>query len=279
VLAPAAPKGRADYDGKGARMKISFRGEGPLVVKLAGIAGGTGLYEEEMDAAARAGFRVAALDTSGDRADDSAREQLTWDFYSRQVEAGIDRGGGEKAILWGTSFGCLVALAAAARRPSRVTGLLLAHPPDPRRRPRSYAHLRRFAEHRPDPTAATRALFSVWFLGSTAWEAVFPPLWIRLPSLWRAAREAATPAATVRTKLDLLVAGEPGLPPAGMPVEMIAGAWDWVAPRSGATRLSARIAGSRLHVMGLSGHAGAYTRPATYRRLVVEALRRIIDAA
>ena len=181
----------------------------------------------------------------------------------------------EKAILWGTSFGCLVALAAAARRPSRIAGLLLAHPPDPRRRPRSYQHLRRFAEGRPDPTAATRALFTLWFLGSTAWEGIFPPLWVRLPALWRASREAATPAATVRGKVELLVAEDPGLPPAGMPVEIIAGAWDLVAPRKGAASLATRIPGSRLEVMGFSGHAGAYARPATYGRLAREALRRI----
>lgn len=268
-------KGGTDYDGTGAPVRVTFRGDGPLVVKLAGLAGGTALYEEEMEAAARAGFRVAALDTTGDRRDDPGPGPISWDHLADEVEEAIERGGDDRGILWGTSFGCLVALSAAARHPRRVAGLLLAHPPDPGRRPWAYARLRPLVDRRGDKTTATRAAFTIWFLGSTAWEALFPPLLVRLPALWRAAREAATPSSTVRAKVELFVSGEPGLPPAGMPVEMIAGAWDLVAPRSGAGRLAARIPGSRLHVMGFSGHAGAYARPAAYRRLALASLRRI----
>jgi hypothetical protein len=41
-------------------VRLSVGGTGPLVVKLAGIAGGTGLYREEMRAVASSGFAVAA---------------------------------------------------------------------------------------------------------------------------------------------------------------------------------------------------------------------------
>jgi pimeloyl-ACP methyl ester carboxylesterase len=141
-------------------MRVSTRGEGPVVVKIAGVAGGVGLYEEEMEAAARAGFRVAALDTTGDRRDDPMTAPLTWDVLGDEVAAAIERTGSGRAILWGTSYGCLVALAAAARHPDRVAGLLLCHPPDPRRSPGLYRRLEAWAKRRANPTRAMRLLFS-----------------------------------------------------------------------------------------------------------------------
>src|SRR5262249_33825720 len=117
--------------------------------------------------------------------------------------------------------------------------------------------------------------FTSWFLLSTSWEGLAPPLWLRLPALWRASRDAATPAATVRGKVGLLFAEEPGLPRDGTPVEIIAGAWDLVAPLSGVRRLASRIPGSSVHVMRWSGHAGAYARPRAYARLSVALLARL----
>jgi pimeloyl-ACP methyl ester carboxylesterase len=102
--------------------------DGPPVVKLAGIVGGIHLYNEEVTLAARAGFRVAALDVSGDRHDDPTKRTLGWDLYADEVVR--DRQPvRSRALLWGTSFGSLVALATAARHPERVAGLLLSHPP------------------------------------------------------------------------------------------------------------------------------------------------------
>lgn len=260
-------------------MRVAFRGSGPLVVKLSGIAGGVGLYEEEMEAAARAGFRVAACDTSGDRRDDPAPGPLTWESLSAEVRDVIDGAGAPRAVLWGTSFGCLIALAAAARHPDRVAGLLLAHPPEPGRRPAAYEGLRDWAERRPNADLASRLLFSLWFLAMTSWEGWAPPLWARLPALARASAEARTPAATVRRKVELALGEGPGLPPPHVPVEIVAGAWDLVAPLAGARRLAACMPGARLHVMGASGHAGAYARPWTYRRIALAALRRLAEGS
>jgi len=260
-------------------MRVAYRGEGPLVVKLAGMAGGIGLYEEEMSAAAGAGFRVAALDTTGDRRDDPDPVPGGWDGFAREVVAAIDGAHVPAGILWGTSFGCMVALATAARYPERVRGLLLSHPPFDRSPGRLYTLLRRWALRTPRPTDAMRAAFSIWFLSATSWELIAPPLWARLLALRRAAREAATPAGTVRSKVELLFAEPPGLPPAGVRVEVIAGTGDLVAPHAGAVALAARLPGSRLHVMPWSGHAGAYARPRMYRELALAALARLSDAS
>ena len=73
-------------------MKLTVHGtDGPLVVKLAGMAGGIRLYDEEIAAAVAAGFRVAALDVSGDRLDDPPNRQLDWGLYADEVQEAIDR--------------------------------------------------------------------------------------------------------------------------------------------------------------------------------------------
>ena len=259
-------------------MKLTVHGTtGPLVVKLAGIAGGVRLYDEEIAAAVAAGFRVAALDVSGDRRDDPSPAALCWDRYADEVQEAIDQTLSMRAILWGTSFGCMIALAAASRYPERVSGLLLAHPPDPLWRPRLHLALLGFAERCPAPDIVARVMFSTAFVGLASWEGLSPALCPRLPALIRAAAEAATPPATVRRKLELLFRDEPGLPPpkAAVPVEIIAGSWDLIAPLAGARRLAARIPGAKLHVLGFAGHAGAYARPRAHLDLVIEGLKRM----
>lgn len=190
-------------------------GSGPPVVKIAGIAGGVGIFHEQIDAAARAGFRVAALDTSGDRFDDPAPGPLTWDGLATDVHRAIDALSVPRAILWGSSFGCLVALAAAARGPERISGLLLCHPPDPHRRPRFQKALLRWAEGRRDPIRATCTIFSRSFRLLAAWEALSPATLRRLPDLYRVSVEAATPAATLCQKVRLLASEPPGMPNIG----------------------------------------------------------------
>jgi 2-hydroxymuconate-semialdehyde hydrolase len=259
-------------------MRMTLHGaSGPLAVKLSGIAGGIRLYDEEIAAAVAAGFRVAALDVSGDRRDDPPSGTITWDLYASEVAKAIDRASAERAVVWGTSFGCLIALAAAARHPGCVSGLLLCHPPDPVWRPRLHLSLLDWVEGRSHPDLAARLLFTIAFLGLTSWEGLGVLLWPRLPRLIRASLEAGTPPATVKRKLELLFRDDPGLPPAAsaIPVEMIVGAWDLVAPLAGARRLALRIPTSRVHVMGHSGHAGAYTRPGTYLAITLAALGRL----
>jgi len=259
-------------------MRLTLYGRnGPLVVKLAGIAGGIRLYNEEIEAAVAAGYRVAALDVSGDRRDDPANRPLDWNLYADEVQEAIDRAVDTRALLWGTSFGCMISLAAASRYPERISGLLLSHPPDPLWRPRLHLSLLDWTERSSNPDLVARVLFTTAFLGMTSWEGLSPALWVRLPALIRASLEAATPPATVKRKIELLFRNEPGLPPpsAAIPVEIVAGAWDLVAPLAGARCLAARIPGARLQVVDYVGHAGAYTRPRAHFEAVIAALNRM----
>ncbi len=107
-------------------MRLHTDGSGPLVVKIAGIAAGVGLFHEEIAVARRSGFRVAALDTTGDRSDDPATCPLTWDFLADEVIRALDRLEARRAVIWGTSFGALVCLDVASLFPDRVRGMLLS---------------------------------------------------------------------------------------------------------------------------------------------------------
>lgn len=258
----------------GRSVRLRQLGSGPPVVKLAGLAGGVGLFEEEMAVAAAAGFRVAALDTSGDRADDPAPGPINWDMLAGEVGTALDSMGVDRAVLWGTSFGCLVALAAAARLPRRVSGLLLCYPPDPERRPAYQKLMLRRAERSRDPARAARRVFVYAFRLLTGWEVVYPPLLRRLPALARASYEAATPASTFLDKLRLMASEPPGIPGGSDPVRVsiVAGGWDLVTPLREARALAGRLPGARLSVLRFSGHAGAFSRPRAYARLVVREL-------
>jgi pimeloyl-ACP methyl ester carboxylesterase len=257
-------------------MRLSSWGRGPLVVKLSGIAGGVWLYREEMVAAVRAGFRVIALDTTGDRRDDPATAPLTWAALTREVVSAVERYG-EQAILWGTSFGSVLAMATAARHPDRVAGLLLCHPPDPRRPPPFHRSFLGWLRSRPDPERIAASTFRAAFVALNGWELLAPGTLARLPALARDSLTANTPGSTVIQKLTLLFEDDPGLPPANasIPAAILAGRWDAVVTPRAARAIADRLPGSHLHWLGFSGHAGAYSRATTYKRIAVNELQRL----
>jgi pimeloyl-ACP methyl ester carboxylesterase len=257
-------------------MRLSSWGRGPLVVKLAGIAGGVWLYREEMVAAVGAGFRVLALDTTGDRSDDPATAPLGWDSLTDEVVRAVDRHG-ERAVLWGTSFGSVLATATAARHPDRVSGLLLCHPPDPGCPPPFHRTFFRWLKSRPQPERIAASIFRAAFVALNGWEILAPKTLVRLPELAREARTAQTPGSTVLQKLSLLFEEDPGLPPASAPIPaaIIAGRWDSITTPAAARAIAHRLPGARLHWLSFSGHAGAYSRAATYKRIAIEELRRL----
>jgi 3-oxoadipate enol-lactonase/3-oxoadipate enol-lactonase/4-carboxymuconolactone decarboxylase len=253
-------------------MKLRVDGEGPLVIKLAGLASGVELYREEMDAAVAAGFRVAALDTSGDRRDDPAPGPVTWDLLTGDVERSLDELGERRAVLWGTSFGCHVALAAATRFPDRVAGLLLCVPPD-LEQPALHGELLRWALDRPDPVRGTLAVFRVAMALLCGWEFLSPAAMRRSRGLVARAVECATPAVIFRDKARLLLEEPLPPPPPGIATAIVAARLDAIAPCFGARRLARRLRGVRVRAIGGAGHCVAWARPRAYLSAVVEELK------
>lgn len=258
-------------------MRSEVDGTGPLVVKLAGVAGGVGIYREACDAVRAAGFRVAAADLAGDRADDPAPLAIAWDFLAREAARAIDAAGDDRAILWGTSFGALVALATASRWPGKVSGLLLCHPPDRAALRPAMERALHAIERRRAPDLVQRVLVTSVLAGLCGWEALRPGMLRRVPALLRATGSARTPMSTVRGKLCLLASESPGLPAPGLwpKTSIVAGAWDRVAPPDGARRLANRMTGSTLHVMSRTGHGTAWTHARSYHAVCVRELRRV----
>ncbi len=260
-------------------MRLQTEGSGPLVVKIAGIAAGVGLFHEETAVARRSGFRVAALDTTGDRSDDPATCPLTWDFLADEVIRALDRLEARRAVIWGTSFGALVCLAVASRFPDRVRGMLLSSPPEPGRQPQLYLKFYRWILRRRRPAAFSSRCFSAGFLLLTAWEFVNPVALTRLGALARAARDAKTPVQTTYEKIGLLLHDHPGLPrpEQGIPCSILAGAWDTITGPGASLRLAGMLPGARLRRIRFAGHSCAYSHPTTYGRWAVEELRRLAD--
>jgi pimeloyl-ACP methyl ester carboxylesterase len=261
-------------------VKLRVEGEGPLVIKIAGLVGGVGLYREEVRAARAAGYTVAELDTSGDRRDDPAPGPITWDLLAGEVRDAVRRIDRGPAILWGTSFGSLVCIATAARHPETVAGLVLAFPPHPDWRPRVWTGLHGWACRRASPASATARLFLVGFTALNAWEfACFPTALARLPALARASRDASTPARTLHEKVCLLWSVDPGRVDRPIPTTVICGRCDAIVPFAQSRKVSTSIPGARLRVIRLGGHAAAYSRPRTYRRIALEELGRLAPRA
>lgn len=258
-------------------MRLEAVGAGPRIVHLAALAGGTGLFREEAGAVARAGYRVALLDNTGDRGDDAAGIPESWDPWVDEVERAVTAEGDERAILWGASYGAILALVAASRLPHRIGGLLLCFPPDPSWCPRPYRALLEGLD--PERMPGTARFVATGVLGVLcAWEAVYPTTWIRAPRLAAAALDAATPGTTIVGKLRLLW-GEAPFDPALVeaPTRVVAGSLDTVAPLAGARRLARSIGCPQPAVIRYAGHGGHYSRPRRYREACLEALGALAD--
>jgi pimeloyl-ACP methyl ester carboxylesterase len=110
-------------------------GEGPPVVVVPGIQGRWEWAKPALTELART-CRAISYTLCGDIG--SGRKlhaELGFENYTQQLEDVLNRAGLEQAVICGVSFGGMVALRYAARRPDRVSALILASAPGPGWRP------------------------------------------------------------------------------------------------------------------------------------------------
>src|SRR5690606_4254083 len=195
-----------------------------------------------------------------------------FDNYLRQVDTVLDRAVLEQATLVGVSYGGLIALEYAARRPARVSGLVLASAlspdwvPDARARfylkaPRLLSPL--FAATAPGrlgaeitaafPRIGDRARFAFAQTVRVTRARLSPALMARRIH-WAEAHDFETPDRI--TAPSLIVTGEPGL--------------DRVVPVDVSRRMLGRLPDSRHAVLSRTGHLGIITRPEAFARIVDE---------
>ena len=263
-------------------MQIIDRGRGEPLVIIPGIQGRWEYMGPALDALARA-FRVITFPLAGERS--SRRAFLPGrglDNFVDQIDDVLDDRGLAVAAICGVSFGGLIALRYAARRPARTSVLLLVSTPSPdfrvKTRHRLYARAPwlfgpAFLAELPGRVGPEleRALPESRDRRRFSWGQI--RTFLRAPlSLSRMAERSALLGSTAsrddcRLVLapTLVVAGDPSL--------------DRVVPADGTSvyvHLIVRARGARIDN---SGHLGYITKPDVFAGIVKEFLDRPKDAA
>jgi pimeloyl-ACP methyl ester carboxylesterase len=252
-------------------MKLYDAGSGLPIVVVPGITGRWEWMTPALIALGRHG-RVISYSLCGEPG--SARRlpgDAAFEAHIEQLDAVLDAAGVRRALLCGVSFGGWVALRYAARRPSRVLGLVLSSTPGPGFRPdiRQERYVRRplllapifvataSARLRQEITTAiprrvARWAFTQQQLGRIARSPMSPRLMAR--RITGALREDFASDCRHIDVPTLLLTGEAGL--------------DHVVPLESTREYLERIADCRHAVVAGTGHLAVVTRPDTWADVV-----------
>jgi 3-oxoadipate enol-lactonase len=252
-------------------MKIFDRGSGPPLIVVPGVQGRWEWMQPALDALSRA-CRTISYTLCGDFGSGMPLDRkLGFECYMRQLDAVVERTGVQRFALCGVSYGGWIALRYAARRPERVSALILVSAPSPgwspSARQRSYIS-------RPwlsTPAFVLGAPFRVW-----------PEIRAALPSwtsrirfaVGQGLRVLTAPsipslmAARVRQEQALDFCGDCGLVRA--PTLILSGeeGLDTVVPVAVTQRFQSLIPGARYEMLNGTGHLGLVTQPERFARLV-----------
>jgi 3-oxoadipate enol-lactonase len=246
-------------------------GSGPPLLLIPGVQGRWEWMGPAVDSL-KDRCRVISFSLAGDAGSthrfDPARG---FDNYVEQIEAALHVAGVDSIAVCGVSFGGLVALHWAARRPERTKALVLVSTPAPDFKPGCRVQWYLRAPRLMSPLFAVQSPFR---LGPEIWRA-FDGLGERArftgSHLARVARSPVSPTRMAErgrllTETDfadtcrhvsaptLVVTGEPEL--------------DRVVPVAGTRSYANRISGARHETLERTGHIGLVTRPDRFAGLV-----------
>ena len=252
-------------------------GSGPAVVLIPGIQGRWEWMSPAVDALERCcrviSFSLAKNRGSGHRVDPARG----FDTYLDQIEEVMTHAGLADAAVCGVSFGGLIALHWAARRPERTRALVLVSTPSPNWKPAARVDWYLRAPRLLAPVFAAQSPFR---LGPEIWRA-HDSVGDRLAFSGRyVARVALSPFSPVgmaeRVRLmstvdfeadcrrvrapTLVLTGEPGL--------------DRVVSVDGTRSYTDRIAGAHHAILERTGHIGLVTRPDRFAEMVAPFVER-----
>jgi pimeloyl-ACP methyl ester carboxylesterase len=252
-------------------------GQGPPLVLLPGIQGRWEWIAPAVRALAER-CRVIAFSFPGEPASGCAHDPaLGFEMFVRQIDLMLDRAGLADAAVCGVSFGGLVAVHYAARRPGRTRALAIVSAPGPDWAPDDRARRYMHAPLRFVPafavTAAGRLMPEVraalpstpeWmgFFARHVGRAIGAPMSpARMADRLRLIDPSDTAAACARVEAPtLVVTGEPGL--------------DRVVPVESTRGYARAIHGAELAQLDRTGHLGLVTRPHEFADLVGGFVRR-----
>jgi pimeloyl-ACP methyl ester carboxylesterase len=188
-----------------------------------------------------------------------------------QIDEELDRAGVERAVICGVSLGGMIGLHYAARRPERVSALVLASTPGPR-----------WTLDRVQAFCAKYGAVTAPVFVAAAIVRMFPEVararggWLRslpfiAPHLWRVATHPASPR-RMRQRVRWWLAIDRGADARQVtaPTLVVTGERDLdrVVPVDGSREYGALIAGAQVEVIGKTGHIGTITRAEEFAELV-----------
>lgn len=238
-------------------------GTGTPIVMIPGLQGRWEWMRPTVDALAKH-YRVITFSLCDERTSQFPCDPAKgFGNFLEQVDLALDRAGLEKAVILGVSYGGLIAAEFAARRPQRVTGLVLAsalHKTwEPDARQQRYLKAPRLLSPlfiataplrlRPEIVAAlpglgARLRFSAWHTARAVLSPTTPRRMARRIA-WARSHQFASPRAVKAPAL--LVTGEPEL--------------DRVLPVEVTRRYLDDLHSARHVILAHTGHLGSVTRP------------------
>jgi pimeloyl-ACP methyl ester carboxylesterase len=246
-------------------------GSGPPLLVIPGIQGRWEWMLPAIDMLSRE-FRVITASLPGEPGVDMPfDESMPFDAFVTYVDGLLDAAGVRDAVLCGVSYGGLIALRYAARRPRRVSALILVSTPGPgwKLNPTLTQYAQRpFLSSPLFALGAVRRYYREVCALRTSW-------WNRLSTsanvAWRVARAPAMPHRMSRrarlaegqdfasdcaaiTAPTLVVAGERGL--------------DQVVPYDDTMRYASLIPGARSRLFERTGHLGTVLAPQHFAAIV-----------
>jgi pimeloyl-ACP methyl ester carboxylesterase len=245
---------------------MTDQGRGTPVVLIPGIQGRWEWMAPAIRALART-HRVLSFSLGEVQAPD------LFDKWTSRVDELVDRAGSQAVAIVGVSFGGLVAAYYAARRPRRVSRLVLVSTPGPEwkidRQSAGYVRFPRLAlplfasravgRLLPEvtaalPTVTDRARFSAGYAFRAVRFPVSPREMAAIVREWERT-DLANPCRAI-TAPTLVVTGEPGL--------------DRVVPVESSLAFTRMIPGARHMTLPRTGHVGLVSRPEEFAAIVTD---------
>jgi pimeloyl-ACP methyl ester carboxylesterase len=245
-------------------------GSGPPLVLIPGIQGRYEWMQPAIQALSRE-FRVIAGSLPGERGAMPTNGHHGFDGFVDYVDALLDAKKIPDAVICGISFGGLIALRYAARRPERVRALILASTPGPNWKPDPYQERYMKRPIVSAPFFAVRAISHLW----RELRVTYPGLLSRLRFCTIAgARILGAPAAPRRigSRAQLAIAERFDLDCASIkaPTLVVTGEGDLDRVVSQADSLGyvTAIDGARFHLFDKTGHLGTISAPERFTAIV-----------
>jgi 3-oxoadipate enol-lactonase len=254
---------------------IIDQGAGTPIVLIPGLQGRWEWMRPTVDALAKH-YRVITFSLCDERTSRFPCDpEKGFDNYIEQIDLAVDRAGLEHAVILGVSYGGLIAFEYAARRPHRVSGLVLA----------SALHTSWQPDSRQQRYLKAPRLLSPLFI-ATAPLRLRPEIVAALPSLgarlrfgaWHTARAVLSPTTPLRMARRIAWARShhfanprsvkaPALVVTGEPL------LDRVLPVEVTRRYLDDLHSARHVILERTGHLGSVTRPGEF----ADVLGRFVD--